>query len=349
MLIDGTVITSEGTKCELLTFGYNPTGARKRQITIFLAVTEGENIPVHLRIAKGNVKAYKIFREILSDLKSVKRTFTTIVDNGFITAESLSDLKKLELHIGTRLRHDSKVSKAVIRIVNGIFEEVTLYNGSKRDISRAVSWNEIKERLDPEFDEIYTGFCFIAYKSYATTEKDRSAKQECETEKKRYNSTMKAVFAIAGGIERFVWYDVKMIENGAMLEYKILWEKFDREEELYEYVVLATNVPKHSNVDTMDAYTKHYDIESVYRTLKSDTEVEPIRHWKKHRVESEVFLCVLALMLRSTLAILLREKAIPLSVNELLKKLENVKLVELNGKVMKESMGEGSELLSRIV
>ena len=62
-----------------------------------------------------------------------------------------------------------------------------------------------------------------------------------------------------------------------------------------------------------------------------------------------VFLCVLALMLRSTLAILLREKAILLSVNELLKKLENVKLVELNGKVMKESMGEGSELLSRIV
>jgi transposase len=364
MLIDGTVITSEGTKCELLTFGYNPTGARKRQITIFLAVTEGENIPVHLRIAKGNVKAYKIFREILSDLKAVKRTFTTIVDNGFITAESLSELKKLELHIVTRLRHDSKVSKAVIRIVNGNFEEVTLYNGSKREISRAVSWNEVKERLDPEFDGIYAGFCFIAYKSYATTEEDRSAmrkkvekaekkleklKQECETKKKRYNSTMKAVFAIAGGVERFVRYEVKMTEKGAKLEYKILWEKFDREEELYEYVVLATNVPKHSNVDIMDAYTKHYDIESVYRTLKSDIEVEPIRHWKKHRVESEVFLCVLALMLRSTLAILLREKAIPLSVNELLKKIENVKLVELNGKVMKESMGEGYELLSRIV
>ena len=139
MLIDGTVITSEGTKCELLTFGYNPAGARKRQITIFLAVTEGENIPIHLRIARGNVRAYKIFREILSDLKSVKRTFTTIVDNGFITTESLSDLKKLELYIVTRLRHDSKVSKAVIRTVNGNFEEVTLYNGSKRDISRAVS------------------------------------------------------------------------------------------------------------------------------------------------------------------------------------------------------------------
>jgi len=77
--------------------------------------------------------------------------------------------------------------------------------------------------------------------------------------------------------------------------------------------------------------------------------VEPIRHWKRNRVESEVFPCVLALMLRSTVAILLREKAIPPSVNELLKKLENVKLVELNGKVMKQSMGERSELLSQIV
>ena len=69
----------------------------------------------------------------------MKRTFTTIVDNDFITTESLSDLKKLVLHIVTRLRHNSKVSKAVIRIINGNFEEVTLYNGSKRDISRAIS------------------------------------------------------------------------------------------------------------------------------------------------------------------------------------------------------------------
>ncbi len=364
LLIDGSVITSEGTKCELLTFGYNPTGVKKRQITIFLAVTEDENIPVHIRIEKGNVKAYKIFREILSDLKSVKRTFTTIVDNGFITAESLLDLRKLKIRIVTRLRHDSKVSKAVIRLVNANFEEVTLYNGSKRDISRAVSWNEIKERLDPEFDEIYAGFCFIAYKSYATTEEDHSAmrkkvekaekkleklKKECEAKKKRYNSTMKAVFAIAGGIERFVEYNVEMTEKRAKLEYKMLWEKFNREEEMYEYVVLATNVPDNSNVDMMNAYTKHYDIESVFKTLKSDIEIEPLRHWKKHRIESEVFLSVLALMLRSTLAILLKGKTVPLSVNELLKKLENVKLVELNGKVMKESMGEGSELLSRIV
>ena len=69
LLIDGCAITSEGRKCELLTFGYNPTGVKKRQITIFIAVTEDENIPVHLRIEKGNVKAYNIFREILSDLK----------------------------------------------------------------------------------------------------------------------------------------------------------------------------------------------------------------------------------------------------------------------------------------
>ena len=67
VLIDGTVITSEGIKCELLTFGYNPTGARKRQITIFLAVTEGENIPVHLRIVKGNVKVYEIFSTLRFD------------------------------------------------------------------------------------------------------------------------------------------------------------------------------------------------------------------------------------------------------------------------------------------
>jgi transposase len=364
MLIDGSVITSEGTKCELLTYGYNPTGVKKRQISIFLAVTEGENIPVYLRIAKGNVKAYDIFCEILFDLKAVNRTFTTIVDNGFITADNLRELKQLKIKIVTRLRHNSKVSKAVITIVNGNFNEVTLYTGSKREISRIISWSEIKDWLDPEFNEIYACFHFIAYKSYATTEEDCSAmrkkvekaekkfeklNQECEAKKKRYNSTMKAVFAIASGIERFVKYNVEMTEKGAKLEYKILWEKFNREEEMYEYIVLATNVPNCSNVDTMDAYTKHYDIESVYKTLKSDIEIEPIRHWKKHRIESEIFLCVLALMLRSTLAILLKEKVISLSVNELLKKLEYVKLVELNGKVMKESIGEGYELLSRIV
>jgi transposase len=115
---------------------------------------------------------------------------------------------------------------------------------------------------------------------------------------------------------------------------------------MYEYVVLATNAPDNSNVNIMDAYTKYYDIESVYRTLKSDIEIEPLHHWKKHRIESEIFLCVLALMLRSSLAILLKENAIPLSVNKVLKKLEYVKL---NVKVVKESTGEGYELLSMII
>ncbi|MCW3134325.1 MAG: hypothetical protein N2V78_08375 [Methanophagales archaeon] len=34
-----------------------------------------------------------------------------------------------------------------------------------------------------------------------------------------------------------------------------------------------------------------------------------------------------------------KKKTIPLSVNKLVEKLEHVKLVELNGKVVKESMG----------
>ena len=52
----------DGTKCELLTFGYNPAGARKRQITIFLAVSEGENIPVHLALLPQ--KAWSSSRKI---------------------------------------------------------------------------------------------------------------------------------------------------------------------------------------------------------------------------------------------------------------------------------------------
>ncbi len=64
-------------------------------------------------------------------------------------------------------------------------------------------------------------------------------KRECETKKKRYKSTMKAAFAIATGIEKFEKYNVKMTEGRAKLEYDILWEKFNREEEQYEYVILA--------------------------------------------------------------------------------------------------------------
>ena len=95
LLIDGCVITSEGRKCGLLTYGYNPTGVKKWQITIFLAVTEDENIPVHLCIEKGNVKAYKTFREILSDLKSVKRAFTTIVEEAQVMKESKGEGSEL--------------------------------------------------------------------------------------------------------------------------------------------------------------------------------------------------------------------------------------------------------------
>ena len=88
----------------------------------------------------------------------------------------------------------------------------------------------------------------------------------------------------------------------------------------------------------------HFSIIALEVKVKNERNKYP-----NYKGGAPIFLCVLALMLRSTLAILLREKAIPFSVNEALKKLDNVKLVELNGKVMKESIGEGSELLSQII
>ena len=110
-----TGLTSEGTKCEPLSFGYNPRGCDNYFSRRYREGEHSDSSPY----CQGECQGIQDFsRDILG---SKIGTFTTSVDNGFITTESPSDLKKLELHIVTST---CKVSKAAIRIVNGNFEEV---------------------------------------------------------------------------------------------------------------------------------------------------------------------------------------------------------------------------------
>jgi transposase len=368
-LLDGTEVFTEGRKCTLFLRDFNTKGVKRPQINIALATAVGSNVPLHLTIEPGKTRFKTMYTEVARELrKEYGASVTeTIVDNGFLTADNLR-FARGRVHVTSRLAHNSVVARHVVDLVGDGYDEVALANNKTRRISRLVTWDELEptfadEREREEYKAIFSGFRFIAYESCQQTDeggarlkkriedaegKLKGLKESCLAAKrgKRERTVWKEALKASEGIELFVRFEVKTDEarKRALLDYEVRWDRFNEKEVYHLYVVLATSDPGKTNLDLMNTYNQHYDVEAAFRTLKSDIEVEPIRHWTDERVKAEVFLCTLALTIHSTLILLARSKGVHLSHGKIMRKLGRIQSVAISdGKTVRSKLSEPEE------
>ena len=93
--------------------------------------------------------------------------------------------------------------------------------------------------------------------------------------------------------------------------------------------------PTLSVKEVVDTYLEKDFIEKGFRAMKTDEEMEPVRHYRERRVRAYEFVQVLALRLRAALRWSLKEEAAKAKVNpweyeeDLLKTLGRVERVEV--------------------
>jgi hypothetical protein len=88
-----------------------------------------------------------------------------------------------------------------------------------------------------------------------------------------------------------------LTDNSPVLATKIVWEKNPVVGSMMEkpgVYCLKTNDLSMSANEMMDLYTKLTDIESVFRSLKSELGLRPVYHQKETRIESHLFITILA-------------------------------------------------------
>ena len=101
-------------------------------------------------------------------------------------------------------------------------------------------------------------------------------------------------------------------------------------EKLDGILALSTNVYDLDAEAIIDHYKSRVDIESGFRTLKSEIQIAPVRHWVPNRIDAHGMICYLALLLHRVIRAKLRARGVTNSVSEVLRTLAQVKHVEFS-------------------
>ena len=105
--------------------------------------------------------------------------------------------------------------------------------------------------------------------------------------------------------------------------------KFDKAELRDGHYLLRSNVTADDPKVLWERYVQLTEIEAVFKALKSDLAVRPIRHQLEHRVEAHIFVAFLAYCLMVTLKKRLQVHAPGLTPRAVLEKLKTIQMLDV--------------------
>ena len=357
---DLTTVLFFGTSCPLAEFGYNPDHENRRQINIALLVSKEDHQPEYHAVFEGSRSGSTTIRNLLAALPMPdgKSPGTIIWDRGNVSMKNVKDLestswylisgipksvKQIRVMLNTRIRESpqnlvrkTKVANVYAQLVQG-----DLY-GRKRNV--AVYLNPLKALN--EADERNSELSRIG------KELDRLSETCRDCDESRLHAE---ISRITGEWKPYV--KVRISRKGARrIEWKYHVHAILASERLDGKSAILCTDPDLSASEIVNMYLEKDFVEKVFRTMKSQEEIVPVRHRLERRVRAYVFVMVTAYRLLASLVFLLGEagdKDPWESASKLLDHLSRVERMEIVlGKEQKiwylNLRPETSELLKKI-
>jgi transposase len=342
---DMTSILFFGVTCPLAELGYNVNKVKRVQVNLALLITKNEKHPMSHFVYNGNRHTSSTVKNFLVRLnESAVEPGTLIFDRGNVSkkyvelvedsgwdlicgipktsksARSLIEDTDIPAKPGTYARKTKKGTIYAIKKKGKLFGKgrtVVVYKDWDRCIKDINNRNENLVVIGKELDKL-------------------SEKGKNYTEKRLH----KEIRSITKSFSDFVDVRVSRKRKGPRVVWKFLPRKIERTERLDgKWLILCTDKNKDME-EIVNTYLEKDFIEKVFRTIKTDEDVEPVRHRLEHRVRAYIFVCVLAYRLSSTLQWMLKNASAKEDsweqASELLRNLGRVERVEVKfGKEIK--------------
>ncbi|WP_393972170.1 IS1634 family transposase [Oxyplasma meridianum] len=302
---DLTTVLFFGTSCPLAEFGYNPNHENRRQINIALMVSVEDHQPEYHAVFEGSRTGVTTVKNMLAVLpKHGGKRDTIIWDRGNISRNNLDDLELAEWYLISGIPKSVKqireilssacidpepgnfVRKARSGSVYAHLVHADLY-GKKRNI--AVYLNAQK-RLN-ESDERNTELARIG------RELDDLSRKPGDMDEQSIHRQMEK---IVGSYSQYI--EARVSRKG---EHKISWryrrhailasERLDGKS-----AILCTD-PSLKADEIVNLYLGKDYVEKVFRTMKTQEEITPVRHHLERSVKAYVFVMVTAYRLMAAL------------------------------------------------
>ena len=234
------------------------------------------------------------------------------MDAGFATEENISWLKEqgYQYIVVSRKKHSDipeDANKVIVKedknnivharmVENKKTSELELYcHSSAKEAKSKKMIDEVSARYEEELQKLSDGL----------------AKKGCT---KKYDKVMEKIGRLKEKYKKVnKYYDIAInADEDNILAESITWkQRTDAiNTESYGVYCLRTNVKDLDEKTFWNIYTMLTDLESAFRSLKSELGMRPVYHQKENRVDGHIFISILAYHLLHTIRYQLKQKGI---------------------------------------
>jgi transposase len=314
---DLTSVLFFGVTCPLAEFGYNPQNATDRmQVNLALLVTRNEMHPVCHAVYEGGRHGVTTIRNLLARLSRTKiKRGTMIWDRGVVSKKHIQEVTDMGWNLisgvpktiaavkdllddtAVPVRPETLVRSTKESTIYAILTHSDVY-GEKRNLAVYTNHARAVRETDLRNDALVN-----IDKALSELAVEGANWPEAKLRKK--------IHAIVGRWMPYFNIRIKRKCDGQ----RIIWSYKQhalRAEERHDgkWVLLSTDKRLTAN-EIVNTYLEKDFIEKVFRTMKTEDELEPVRHRLEQRVRAYMFVQVLAYRLISALRWAIAQKEDP--------------------------------------
>ena len=315
--ISNTYFETRKPNSNLAKYGRSKEKRTDCPIVVFTGVINSEGFIRHSRIYEGNKADSATLSDMIEDLEKHVRAgsdYTIVMDAGIATEENLELVKQ-------------KGYKYVV-VSSKRIKDYPVDNGKSR-IIQLTNRNKDKVSLEIFRPEGYSDtWMYVQSEAKAKKEESMSVKL-----KQRYEEDLRVIkkaLTSKGGTKKInkVWerigrakqkhnrvssrYEITVKEkDGKAIDIKFTEKELsvnnDKEKGVY---FIRTNYENPKEKELWKIYNTIREVESTFRALKTELKIRPVYHQKDERVESHIYLTILAYQLVNTIRYMLKSKGL---------------------------------------
>ena len=335
---DMTSTLTYGTTCPLAEKGYNPEKWRHQQFNLSFLVSKVDYQPLAHMVHPGNHSSMTTMQQVLPRLHDFALPGATIVwDRGNTSKKTVQGLEEMGWKVICGIPKISTEAKAAIMMTDipekpeylipckntgelyattvcaplyGQSRKLVVYKNVTKATKSLIRRNKAIYEISQELDRLKDGRSF---------ESQHGLKHAVKSVINGWSSFFTITYPQDETEISFTWsMNQKRVEEAKAMDGKFLLYATDERFTAQEVVRM---------------YLEKDFIEKVFRTIKTDEELKPIRHRLESRVRAIIFVCTLAYRLLAALRWMInssQSKDVTLSATQFLRKLARVEKLEVD-------------------
>jgi len=312
---------------ELADYGKSKDGKnRNRQILLGIVMASGW--PVAHHVFSGNTAEVTTLRGVIDDLKSRFQIEKVIFvgDSGFVSEENLNYITNEEYKyiVALKRRCNKEADQILKEMKETGWEECG--NGTQvqeikiADIRYFVARSEERKQYEQQ----------IRLNNMKVTRQDLEGLKKM-SERGKIKTPQKIGYKVSSILKKvkgYRYFSWRITEEGKF-EYWEDAEKMGKEKLIEGIYLLKSNNKTIKPPEAVKAYKELSAVEGAFREFKDVLEGRPIWHQTEKRVRAHVFVRALGYLLDTALGKALKKNSVNLTVEEAIKSLEAVTIVDL--------------------